>query len=72
MKLLFYIAPSLINFPKANLIQSLCQFDSLQDHFNEAYYINISFLNKNKTKELISSCSPIEYVPKGIFFHLSD
>ena len=68
MKLLFYIAPSLFNFPKANLIQSLSQFDSLQNHFNDSYYINLSFLNKNKTKELISSCSPIESVPKGIFF----
>ena len=68
MKLLFYIAPSIINFPKANLIQSLCQFNSLQNHFNKAYYINISFLNKIKTKELISSCSPIESIPNGIMF----
>ena len=70
MKLLLYIAPSVINFPKANLIQSLCQFESLQNHFDKSYYINISFLNKSKTKKLISSCSPIELVPKGIFFSI--
>ncbi len=70
MKLLFYIAPSIINFPKANLIQSLCQFESLQNHFDKSYYINISFFNKSKTKKLISSCSPIESVPKGIFFSI--
>lgn len=67
MKILLYLAPSPIDKPKANLIQSLCQYNELKLHFDSSYYFVASSLSKDKTKELISYLSPLKSIPRGIF-----
>ncbi len=67
MRVLLYLGPSPLIKPKANLIQSLCQFYYLSNEFESSYYLTISFKDLKKTSRLIKSLSPIKDKPKGIF-----
>ena len=58
MKVLLYLGPSPFQKPKANLIQSLSQFYYLNGSFDKSFYLNLSFVNTNRTLDLIASCSP--------------
>tara|TARA_B100000989_G_scaffold296894_1_gene281150 strand:- start:90 stop:1244 length:1155 start_codon:yes stop_codon:yes gene_type:complete len=66
MRVLLYLGPSPLIKPKANLIQSLCQYNDLRNEFELSYYLTISFNDLKETSRLISSLSPIKKKPRGI------